>query len=93
MEDLMDLQISFEHGGLLGISGDPVEDQNIDIGFIKVHIDPRLQLREPEFNRQFIRNQFASTGIVHKALPESGAGIERAKDIATGKMKKAGNRP
>ena len=59
---------------------------------LKVPVDRRINLRLPKLDCDLIRDEFAFAGVIEKGASDFGARIDRAKDIAAGAMKKAGNR-
>ncbi len=91
MEHLLHVDELIHDLGLADIPRYAIEHQRIDIGLELMPIDCGVDPRFPELHRNLIRDQLAFAGVFQKRAADRRAGIDGAKDIAAGAMKKARN--
>jgi len=91
VEELVDVDVGGHVFGLLAIAGDAVEHEEIDLGFKDVGFDAVFDVGLPELDGEVIGHELAAAGVFDEFLAEGCAGVEGAKDIATGEVMEAGD--
>ena len=89
MEDFFYIDHFIHDLGLADIARNAVEHEDVDIWLEFVRIDCGVDPGLPKLDRDIVRHEFAAAGIFKKGAADLGARVERAKDVATGAMKKA----
>ena len=91
MENAHYFDVRFHDTGLADIPWNTVQDQEINIGFEVMGIDLGTDVGLPELHGEFVRDELAFGGVFYKSFTEWSAGIQRAENIAAGKVDKTGN--
>src|SRR5205807_4428062 len=92
MKDLFHINQLSHDLGLVHISRNAVEHENVDIRLEFVAIDGGVDRFFPEFDRDVVRNELTFARIFQKRLPDFGARIYGPKDVAARAMIEARDR-
>lgn len=91
MENAAHVEAGTEDLGLVDITGNAIEDEEVDIGFESTGLDHGIDLIGPKPDGNIVRDELAFAGILQEGLAEIRTHVDGAKDIATSAMKKAGD--
>jgi hypothetical protein len=92
MENLPHVDEWLEELCLGDIARNAVEYEKIDVRAELMSFHAVLNAYAPKLDCDFVRDELAFTGVLDESLAEGGAGIDGAKDITAGAVKKAWNR-
>src|SRR5207237_6837484 len=89
MKDLLHVDQLIHDFGLPDISWNPIEHQHIDVGFEGMRVHGRIDLRFPQLDGDFIRDELAFARVLEKSATYLRPRVNRPKNVSTGAMKKA----
>ena len=92
MKDLFHIDQFIHDLGLTDVARNAIKDEHIDVGLELVGIDRGIYPGLPKLYRDVIGDELAPAGIFEEGTPNSGARVDRAKNVAASAMKKAWNR-
>src|SRR5207244_11254901 len=78
--------------GLIHISRNPVEHENVDVRLELVGVDRGIDRFFPKFDRNVVRNELAFAGVFEKRFTDFAAGVDGAKHVSAWAMKKSRDR-
>ena len=91
VKDAADIDRGGEDFGLVGITGDAVEHEELDVGLETSRLNHGIDLRRPEVDGQVIGNELPLAAILEKSLAELGTDVDCPKDVAAGAVKETGD--
>src|SRR2546423_5197366 len=89
MKDFFNIDQLLHDLRLRHISGNPVEHEDVDVGFEFVGVDCGNDRFLPKLNRDVVRNELPFAGIFEKSFAYFAASVDRAKHVTARAMKVA----
>ena len=89
VEDVEDVDEGGHEAGLFDVSGDAVEDEEVDVWLEAVAFGAGVDVGFPELDGEFVGDEFAAHGEFDEFLSEGGTCVEGAEDLAADEVDEA----